>query len=197
MSKEFRIGVLISGGGTDLQSIIDANLNVVRVISGKADAYGLVRAKKAGIPCVAITKEMYTDIDERMAKIEELLVKDNCDLVVLAGYLSILTGKMLETFKGRVINIHPALLPKYGGKGCYGLNVHKMVLKAGDKTSGATVHYVDAGIDTGRIILQREVPVMEDDTPQTLQERVLAAEHVILPEAIKKLEEKFVKEGKL
>ena len=197
MSKEFRIGVLISGGGTDLQSIIDANLNVVRVISGKADAYGLVRAKKAGIPCVAITKEMYPDIDERMAKIEELLVKDNCDLVVLAGYLSILTGKMLETFKDRVINIHTALLPKYGGKGCDGLNVHKMVLKAGDKTSGATVHYVDAGIDTGRIILQREVPVMEDDTPQTLQERVLAAEHVILPEAIKKLEEKFVKEGKL
>lgn len=195
MSNEFRVGVLISGGGTDLQSIIDAGINVVRVISGKEDAFGLTRAEKAGIPNLAITSKMYPSIEERMEKITEILLEDECDLVVLAGYLSILTGKMLETFDKRIINIHPALLPKHGGKGCYGMNVHKMVIAAGDKVSGATVHYVDAGVDTGEIILQREVPVMEGDTPESLQERVLEIEHQILPEAIRMLEKEFMEAG--
>lgn len=191
MSKEFRVGVLISGGGTDLQSIIDAGINVVRVISGKEDAYGLTRAEKAGIPNMAVTAKMYPDIEKRMEKIAEILTEDKCDLIVLAGYLSILTDNLLKRFNHRVINIHPALLPKHGGKGCYGINVHRMVLEAGDKVSGATVHYVDEGVDTGKIILQREVPVLKDDTPESLQERVLEIEHKILPEAIFMLEKAF------
>lgn len=190
--RKLKIGVLVSGGGTDLQSLIDDGADIVRVISSKEGVYALERAAKAGIPARAVTKDQYPDIHERMTRIAEILEEDGVQLVVLAGYLSILTGDLLDRFPGRVINIHPALLPKFGGKGFYGLNVHKAVIEAGEKESGATVHYVNEGIDKGEIILQRSVPVMEDDTPESLQERVLEIEHELLPEAVRKLEKELI-----
>lgn len=189
MSDRMKVGVLVSGSGTDLQSVIDAGINVVRVISSKEGVYALERAAKAGIPACAVTARDYPDIKERMTAIADILEKDGVELVVLAGYLSILTKELLDRFPGGVINIHPALLPKFGGKGFYGLNVHKAVLEAGEKESGATVHFVNEGVDEGEIIMQVKVPVMEDDTPESLQARVLEKEHELLPAAILKLEE--------
>ena len=183
-----KVGVLVQGGGTDLQSLIDDGIDIVKVISSKEGVYALERAAKAGIPAEAVTKDDYPDINERMSKIADILEEAGAQLVVLAGYLSILTSDLLDRFPGKVINIHPALLPKFGGKGFYGLNVHRAVLAAGEKESGATVHFVNEGIDKGEIIMQRSVPVMEDDTPESLQERVLEIEHQILPEAVRKLE---------
>ena len=190
-----KIDVLVSGGGTDLQSIIDAiengtlkNVEIERVISSNASAFALERAKAHKIKATAVTKKDYPDINERMEVIKEILDEDEVDLVVLAGYLSILTPELVSAYRGRIINIHPSLLPKFGGKDHYGLKVHEAVLAAGEKVSGATVHYVDEGIDTGEIILQEEVPVLEDDTPETLQARVLEVEHKILPRAIGMIE---------
>ncbi len=189
-----RISVLVSGGGTDLQSVIDGvesgqieNAEIVQVISSKHGVYSLERAARHGIPALVISKKEYPDIAERMDAILRALEEADTDLVVLAGYLSIISREIVETYHRRIINIHPARLPKFGGKGMYGLNVHKAVLAAGEKESGATVHYVDEGIDTGSIILQSRVPVMEDDTPESLQERVLETEHRILPEAVAKI----------
>lgn len=194
MTDRMKVGVLVSGSGTDLQSVIDAGINVVRVISSKEGVYALERAAKAGIPSSSVTAGDYPDIKERMTAIADILEKDGVELVVLAGYLSILTKELLDRFPGRVINIHPALLPKFGGKGFYGLNVHKAVLDAGEKESGATVHFVNEGVDEGEIIMQVKVPVMEDDTPESLQARVLEKEHELLPAAILKLEEEKLKE---
>lgn len=192
--KPLKVGVLVSGGGTDLQSLIDADINIVKVISSKRGVYALERAAKAGIPAEAVTKDDYPDIRVRMSEIAMILKNAGVELVVLAGYLSILTSELLDAFPDRVINIHPALLPKFGGKGFYGMNVHKAVIEAGEKESGATVHYVNEGIDKGPIIMQRSVPVIEDDTPETLQERVLKIEHELLPEAVLKLEHDIRKE---
>lgn len=186
-----RISVLVSGGGTNLQAIIDAIKNkeirgaeIVQVISSKEGVFSLRRAEEAGIPHLVISKKDYPDIGERMRAIKEALDEKSTDLVVLAGYLSILTGEILRPYRGRVINIHPSLLPRHGGKDCYGIHVHEKVIASGDKMSGATVHFVDEGIDTGRIIVQRSLEVNPDDTPESLQKRVLAIEHRILPEAI-------------
>ncbi|MGI6722259.1 MAG: phosphoribosylglycinamide formyltransferase [Anaerovoracaceae bacterium] len=191
-----RVSVLVSGNGTDLQSIIDAvedgslpNVKICQVISSNANANALNRARNHDIPALAVTKSEYNDIRDRMDAILKHLDGEHTDLVVLAGYISILPRKVVEKYKRRIINIHPALLPKHGGKECYGINVHKQVLEDGDKESGATVHFVDEGIDTGEIILQEKVPVLPDDTPQTLQQRVLKVEHRILPQAIKMIEE--------
>lgn len=192
-SERLKVGVLVSGGGTDLQSIIDAGINVVKVISSKEGVYALERAAKAGIPSETVTKDDYADIHVRMSAIADKLKQAGVELVVLAGYLSILTSDLLDRFPNRVINIHPALLPKFGGKGFYGINVHKAVIAAGEKESGATVHYVNEGIDKGEIILQKSVPVLEGDTPEDLQQRVLEIEHQILPEAILKLEKELLK----
>lgn len=186
-----RLGVLVSGGGTNLQSVIDASekgqiaSQVVCVISNKAQAYGLERARNHGIEACFIDPKA-PDYD---AKVLETLKAHEVDLVVLAGYLKIVDPNLIAAYKGRVINIHPSLLPKYGGKGYYGLNVHKAVVAAGETESGATVHYVDEGIDTGEIILQGKVPVYSEDTPEVLQQRILSeVEHQILPEAIAQLE---------
>ena len=119
-----------------------------------------------------------------MAKILELIERKDTDLVVLAGYLDILSKEVVDRYRNRIINIHPSLLPKFGGKDCYGMKVHEKVLQAGEKVSGATVHLVDEGIDTGEIILQKKVEVLEDDTPEKLAERVLKVEHEILPKAV-------------
>lgn len=187
-----RIGVLVSGSGSNLQSIIDAveagNLRseIVCVLSNKEAAYGLDRARKHGIPAFFINPE-----DKGYDTcILNCLQAHGVDVVVLAGYLKIVDEAMIEAYKGRIINIHPSLLPKFGGKGYYGIKVHEAVLAAGEKESGATVHFVEVGIDTGETILQDTVPVYATDTPKDLQQRVLhEVEHKILVKAIKKLEE--------
>ena len=186
-----RLGVLVSGGGTNLQSVIDAVENgtlqsqVVCVISNKETAYGLERARKHHIPAYFINpkEEGYDD------KVFEVLKEQEVDLVILAGYLKILNQDLVDAYKGRIINIHPSLLPKFGGKGFYGIHVHEAVIAAGEKESGATVHFVDGGIDTGKTILQKKLEVMADDTVESLQKRILdQIEHKILVEAIQSLE---------
>lgn len=184
------IAVLISGGGTNLQSLIDnidmGNINgkIKIVISNRKDAYGLVRAEKAGIEALYIAPSGLSD-EEYNRKVIEELEKRNIELVVLAGYLKILSKEFIRKYNKKIINIHPSLLPKFGGKGYYGERVHKAVLESGEKTTGATVHFVDEGTDTGPIILQETVEVREDDTVESLQKRVLELEHRLLPEAVK------------
>ena len=192
MKKETRISVLISGGGSNLQSVIDQmeqglllNAKIVQVIASKGDAFGLERAKKHGIPTKVISKVEYPNMEERMQAVLEALDAEETDLVVLAGYLSILAPELIKKYNKRILNIHPSLLPKFGGKGCYGIKVHEKVVAAGEKESGATVHFVDEGIDTGEIIIQGKVEVLPEDTPEDLQKRVLVQEHKILPEAIR------------
>ena len=197
MSERMRVGVLVSGGGTDLQSIIDAGINVVKVISSKKGVYALERAKNAGIEAMAVTKDEYPKIADRMNAIADEMERSDVDLIVLAGYLEIVTKELLDRFPGSVINIHPALLPKFGGPGFYGLNVHTAVLEAGETESGATVHFVNEGVDKGPIIAQRRVPVEEGDTPETLQARVLEIEHELLPQTIIQLEKQRSEERKM
>lgn len=193
--EKLRVSVLVSGSGSNLQAILDAtedgsleNVKIVQVISSKADAYALKRAEAAGIPAVVVTKHEYNDLRDRMDAIKMYLDGERTELVVLAGYLSILPPKVITAYEGRIINVHPALLPLHGGKECYGLKVHGQVIADGEKESGATVHYVDEGIDTGEVILQKKVPVLPGDTAEVLQQRVLEAEHEILPKAISIIE---------
>ena len=193
--KKVKISVLVSGNGTNLQALIDGTndgsipgAEVVLVISSRKDAYALTRAERAGIKGVAITKEDFPDgrvlADELLKALEEA----KTDLVVTAGYMSVLHLDVIKKYLGRMINIHPSLIPKYCGKGMYGLRVHKAVIEAKEKVSGATVHFVDVGdIDGGEIILQREVPVFEGDDEHTLAERVHKVEHEILPEAVRRI----------
>ncbi len=176
------IAVLISGGGSNLQSIIDGcesgyiNGIVKIVISNKDNAYGLKRAIKHNIK---------TLVEREDEKIIDLLNKENIDLVVLAGYLKIISPKFVEAFRNKIINIHPSLIPAFCGEGYYGKKVHESVINYGAKLSGATVHFVDEGADTGPIIMQKSVEVKFDDTPQSLSERVLTVEHEILKESVK------------
>ncbi|WP_416198558.1 MAG: phosphoribosylglycinamide formyltransferase [Sporanaerobacter sp.] len=186
-----KIGVLISGGGTNLQCIIDKvksgyiNGEISLVISNKSDAYGLVRAEREGIEAIWIDKKKYSTEEEYNDAIIEELKNRDIELVILAGYLKVLSKKFVTEYKGRIINIHPSLIPSFCGKGYYGEKVHEEVLKYGVKVSGATVHFVDEGTDTGPIILQKAVEVKDDDTVESLKARVLKVEHEILPEAVK------------
>lgn len=187
-----RITVLVSGGGTNLQAVIDGIENgsipdarIVRVISSNPNAYSLERARKHNIEAMVIGKTNYPDGEERTKAIIAALDDAKTDLVILAGYMSILGPGLIEAYRGRIINIHPSLIPKFCGAGFYGKRVHEAVLAAGEKESGATVHYVDEGVDTGPIIIQDKVPVMEGDTADTLAARVLETEHRILQEAVK------------
>ena len=176
------IGVLISGGGTNLQAIIDEtksggiNGTVKLVISNKEDAYGLERARLSKIKAVYETDE---------DKIIELLKENNIDLIVLAGYLKIITPKFVDEFRNKIINIHPSLMPSFCGKGYYGEKVHQGVIDYGAKVTGATVHFVDEGADTGTIIMQEAVNVEQDDDAKSLAKRVLEVEHRILKESIR------------
>lgn len=176
------IGVLISGGGTNLQAIIDEtksggiNGKVKLVISNKEDAYGLERARLSGIKAVYETDE---------DKIIGLLKENNIDLIVLAGYLKIITPKFVDEFRNKIINIHPSLIPSFCGKGYYGEKVHQGVIDYGMKVTGATVHFVDEGADTGAIIMQETVNVYENDDAKSLSKRVLEVEHRILKESIR------------
>ena len=186
-----QMAVFVSHGGSNLQAIIDGcnqgeiNAKVAVVISNNPDAYALRRAKNSGIPGFCLNKKICgTSLGDEMLK---LLTEFDVDIVFLAGYLKKLPGKVLQEYRGRVYNIHPSLLPKHGGKGMYGLNVHKAVLEAGEKESGATIHRVEAEYDTGEIMSQRIVQVREDDTPETLAKRVLAAEHELIVETLSNL----------
>ena len=176
------IGVLISGGGTNLQAIIDEtksggiNGTVKLVISNKEDAYGLERDRLSKIKAVYETDE---------DKIIELLKENNIDLIVLAGYLKIITPKFVDEFRNKIINIHPSLIPSFCGKGYYGEKVHQGVIDYGAKVTGATVHFVDEGADTGAIIMQEAVNVEQDDDAKSLAKRVLEVEHRILKESIR------------
>ena len=183
-----KITVLISGGGTNLQSIIDSIENdfieaKINLVIADRPAYGLERAKNHNIPNLLIDRKIGRE--KWTKQFLEVIQKQKPDLIVLAGFLSIIDKQIIEQFPKKIINIHPALLPKFGGKGMYGINVHKAVIESGEKESGCTVHYVDTGVDTGEIILQRKVTVLPDDTPETLQKRVLEQEHSALSEAIK------------
>ncbi len=189
-----KLAVLVSGGGSNLQSIIDESKDgilkdiaeVVIVISNNPDAYGLTRAKNENIKAVALDyKNMdKQDYDNQMYN---LIKESGADIICLAGYLKKVSDKIVKEYKSRILNIHPALLPKFGGKGMYGHFVHEAVVKAKEKKSGPTVHYVDENYDTGSIIIQKEVPVYETDTAEDVAKRVLIQEHIIYPQAIKKV----------
>ena len=197
-----KIAVFASGGGTDFQSVIDANekerfCKIEYLIASKDGIGAIERAKKAGIKTAVFAKKDYPEIEALYETLATLLEKAEVDYIVLAGWLKIIPASFTERFKDRIVNIHPALLPSFGGKGYYGLNVHKAVLEHGVKVSGATVHFVSSEVDGGAIIMQRAVPVEDDDTPETLQARILEQEHVILPLCVKLLcEGKLKKEGR-
>lgn len=186
------IVVCVSGGGTNLQAIIDGvkegkirNTKIVGVISNNAGAYALQRAEDAGIPAFSISPKNFESREEFNKAFLEKLKELNPDLIVLAGFLVILPEKMIEVYRNRIINIHPSLIPSFCGTGYYGLKVHEAALARGVKVTGATVHYVDEGTDTGRIIMQKAVEVLDGDTPEVLQRRVMEqAEWIILPKAI-------------
>lgn len=187
-----RIGVMVSGGGTNLQAIIDAvaqgkvtNTEIAAVISNNKNAYALERAKRAGIEAVCISPKDFDSREEFNEKLIEKIDSLQLDLIVLAGCLVVLPEKLIKKYPNKIINIHPSLIPSFCGTGYYGLKVHEKALERGVKVTGATCHFVDAGTDTGPIIFQQPVEVMEDDTPETLQHRVMEqAEWVILPKAI-------------
>lgn len=189
-----RISVLVSGGGSNLQALIDAqkagllgNGKIVQVISGRMDAYALKRAEADGIPSIVIDKIRFPKDQDRNNAILSALESASTDLVVLAGFMNVLAPNIVARYRDRIVNVHPALIPKHCGKGMYGQHVHRAVLAAGDRESGATVHLVDEGVDTGRILMQERVPVLPGDTPETLAERVLGVEHKILPAAVGQL----------
>ena len=187
-----KIGVLVSGGGTNLQAILDAidageitNAKVDIVISNNASAYALERARKHDIEAACIAPKDYPDREAFHKALLAKLQEKEVDLIVLAGCLVVLPEKLIKKYPNKIINIHPSLIPSFCGTGYYGLKVHEKALERGVKVTGATCHFVDAGTDTGPIIFQQPVEVMEDDTPETLQRRVMEqAEWVILPKAI-------------
>lgn len=187
-----KMAVLVSGGGTNLQAIIDAidsgkitNAEISVVISNNANAYALERAKHHGIEALCVSPKSFSSREEFNQKLLETIQSYQVDLVVLAGCLVVIPEIMVKAYPNKIINIHPALIPSFCGTGYYGLKVHEGVLKRGVKVTGATVHFVDEGTDTGPIILQKAVEVHQDDTPEILQRRVMEeAEWKIMPEAI-------------
>lgn len=190
-----RIAVLVSGGGTNLQAIIDGvkdgtitNTEIVAVISNNAGAYALKRAEENGIKAMCISPKDYESREVFNNALLEEVNKLNVDLIVLAGYLVRIPEAMVHEYSHRIINIHPSLIPSFCGVGYYGLRVHEAALEKGVKVTGATVHYVDEGMDTGEIIYQKAVDVLDGDTPETLQRRVMEqAEWKLLPMAINKI----------
>ncbi len=187
-----KIAVLVSGGGTNLQALIDAQKSgtiqsgqIVLVASNNPNAYALTRAEENGIKAVLMTDE---------AALLKILHEEGIELIVLAGFLKILSKEFISAYQDRIINIHPSLIPSFCGKGCYGLHVHEKALEYGVKVTGATVHYVNEIPDGGQIISQKAVEILEDDTPQTLQRRVMEqAEWILLPQAVEQISEKLAK----
>lgn len=190
--------MLVSGGGSNLQAILDAidsgrldSVSVELVISSNREAYALRRAESRGIPTMVIDAAGWPEPRDRDERLLEVLKELDPDLIVLAGYMKILPASIIGRFPRRIINIHPSLIPQYCGEGFYGMRVHRAVLEAGEMVSGATVHYVDEGVDTGEILLQEQVPVRSGDTPESLAARVLKTEHRILPEVIGRISRKI------
>lgn len=196
------VAVLVSGGGTNLQAILDAqnrgelpHAEVKAVISSRADAYALERAKRAGVAAFVAERRSCVSQQEFEKKIEDAIESVGAEIIVLAGFMSILSAGFTSRYPERIINVHPSLIPKFCGKGFYGLRVHEAVLAAGEKVTGATVHYVNEIPDGGRIIFQKEVAVREGDTPETLQRRVMEeAEWKLLPRAVELTAERIAKE---
>lgn len=188
----FRVAVLVSGGGTNLQAIIDRvkdgslpGVGIVRVISNNAGAYALTRAKNAGIEGVTVSPKEYETRELFNKALLRAVKEASPDLIVLAGFLVTIPPELIREYPDRIINIHPSLIPSFCGKGCYGLHVHEKALARGVKVTGATVHFVNEGLDSGPIILQKPVAVEDGDTPEILQKRVMEqAEWIILPRTI-------------
>ena len=182
------IAVLVSGGGTNLQALIDSDIQggkITAVISSNPEAYALERAKKAGIPGYVVRRKDYPTNQAMTVALVETLKSLNIDLVVLAGFMTILTEEMVKAYPNAIINVHPALIPSFCGEGFYGLHVHEAALAYGVKLSGATVHFVSEECDGGPIIAQKAVPVLPGDTPEVLQKRIMQeAEWILLPEAV-------------
>lgn len=195
-----RIAALVSGGGTNLQAIIDSRGNVLKsgilalTVSNKPDAYALERSRAAGIRAEYIPYSKQAP-EEFERKTLELLERERIDIIVLAGFTAILSADFTDRYEGRMINVHPSLIPSFCGRGYYGLRVHEAALDYGVKVTGATVHYVNSIADGGRIILQKAVEIEPDDTPQTLQRRVMEqAEWILLPQALEMVCKKFTEE---
>ena len=192
-SKITKIGVLVSGGGTNLQALIDAqgreelgNGKITLVIASKPGVYALERAKNNGIEAKVLARKDYDSISAYSKALADALEAEKIDLVVLAGFLTIIDEQVYERFPNKILNVHPALIPSFCGKGFYGLHVHEAALEKGVRVSGATVHIVTPECDAGPIVLQKAVEVMQDDTPETLQKRIMEeAEWKILPAAVK------------
>ncbi len=186
---DLSIAVFASGSGTNLQALMNASKGgilrgeVAAVVSNNSRAYALERARKENIPAYHISGKTYSERAKFVSRLFEVFDENNINLVVLAGYMKLVPIEVVRKYRSRIINIHPALLPGYGGKGMYGTNVHKAVIESGDQLSGATVHIVDEIYDHGAILIQRTVPVLADDTPELLAARVLKVEHQILPQA--------------
>ena len=193
------IAVLVSGGGTNLQALIDSQNRgqntsgkITLVVSSNESAYALLRAKAANIQTEVLLNEQFQSQDEYDSALIKLLSDYDIQLVVLAGFMTILSPKVISAFRNRIINVHPSLIPSFCGKGCYGLKVHEDALKRGVKVSGATVHFVNEICDGGEIIAQKAIEVLSSDTPSTLQARIMQeCEWQILPEAVSKISEKL------
>jgi phosphoribosylglycinamide formyltransferase len=198
--EKIAVAVLVSGGGTNLQAILDAerrgempSAEVKTVISSRPDAYALERAKKAGVAAVVAERKKCASREEFEDKIIAAIDEAGAEIIVLAGFMSILSERFTSRYAGRILNVHPSLIPKFCGEGFYGLKVHEAVLAAGEKVTGATVHYVNEIPDGGDIIFQKEVEVREGDTPEILQRRVMEeAEWKLLPLAVEKVAEKLL-----
>ena len=184
-----KIAVFASGGGTDFQSVIDANEKenfcvISYLVASKPQIGAIDRAKKHGIPTLVFDKEQET-LNDFYARVAKTLKADGVELIVLAGWLKVIPESFILAFEDQIINIHPSLIPAFCGMGYYGLKVHQAAIEYGVKVSGATVHFVSADVDGGAIIMQRAVPVLDDDTPESLQERILREEHEVLPLCVK------------
>ena len=196
--KKIKLAVLISGSGSNLQALIDAckdadyPAEIAVVISNKANANGLARAQKAGIQTHIISHRNYDGRQEFDAALIEALKPYSPDLICLAGFMRILSDDFINSFEGRILNTHPSLLPKHGGEGMYGMHVHRAAIDAGDNISGCTIHHVISEVDRGPVILQKQVPVMADDTAETLAARVIEQEHIAYVDAVKMVAEKIL-----
>ena len=195
LKEKIKVAVFVSGGGTNLQAILESerrgeipNGEIALVLSNNAGAYALERAKNFGVKSVCVDKTVYKTLKEREEKTVEILKENGIELIVLAGYLSILSEEFTKLYEGRIINVHPSLIPSFCGKGYYGLKVHEEALKYGVKVTGATVHFVNEIPDGGKIIMQKAVEIKEGDTPEVLQKRVMQeAEWILLPAALEKV----------
>lgn len=203
LNKKVKIAVFVSGGGTNLQAILESERRgeipdgeISLLLSNNPNAYALERAKNFGVKAVCVDKAVYKTLEEREQKTVEILKENEIELIVLAGYLSILSENFTKLYAGRIINVHPSLIPSFCGKGFYGLKVHEEALKYGVKVTGATVHFVNEIPDGGEIIMQKAVYIEDGDTPEVLQKRVMReAEWIILPQSVQKIA-KSIKETK-